>query len=101
MKKDHAMSLLHLGVFMLCLLSIAGPAEAARRVALVVGNGAYEHLRPLANAPVAAKSMADTLDKAGFQVIQGTDLTGEAFGERLREFGIIAQGAEVAVFYYS
>lgn len=95
------MSFSRLSIFVLCLFSMTVSAQAARRVALVVGNGAYEHLLPLANAPLAARSMADTLEKAGFQVIQGTDLTGEALGERLREFSIIAQGAELALFYYS
>jgi uncharacterized caspase-like protein len=95
------MSLFRLGVFVLCLLSMTASARAERRVALVVGNGAYQHLLPLANAPLAAKSMAQTLEKAGFQVVEGTDLTGEALGERLRVFGIIAQGADLAIFYYS
>ena len=79
----------------------ADAARADQRVALVVGNGAYRNVQQLPNPPISAKAMADLLRKAGFDVIEGTDLKREEMTERLLEFGRKAEGADVAVFYYS
>jgi uncharacterized caspase-like protein len=79
----------------------ADAAMADQRVALVVGNGAYKNVQQLPNPPISAKAMADLLRKAGFDVIEGTDLKREEMTERLLEFGKKADGADLAVFYYS
>jgi uncharacterized caspase-like protein len=79
----------------------ADAARADQRVALVVGNGAYKNLQRLPNSPLSAKAMAGLLRNAGFDVIEGTDLKREEMTERLVEFGRKAQGADLAVFYYS
>jgi uncharacterized caspase-like protein len=79
----------------------ADVASADQRIALVVGNGAYKNVQHLPNPPISAKAMAGLLRKAGFDVIEGTDLKHEQMTERLLEFGRKAQGADLAVFYYS
>ena len=79
----------------------ADAARAEQRVALVVGNGAYKHLQQLPNSPISAAAMASLLRKAGFDVIEATDLKREEMTERLLEFGRKAEGADLAVFYYS
>jgi uncharacterized caspase-like protein len=86
---------------MFCMFLTADAAKADQRVALVVGNGAYENVQQLPNPPISAKAMAELLRKAGFEVIEGTDLARGAMTERLLEFGRKAQGADLAVFYYS
>jgi uncharacterized caspase-like protein len=83
------------------LFLTADAARADQRVALVVGNGAYKNVQQLPNPPISAKAMAGLLRKAGFDVIEGTDLKREQMTERLLEFGRKAQGADLAVFYYS
>jgi len=88
-----------LSLFCMCLT--ADSAKAGQRVAFVVGNGAYKNVKQLSNPPASAKAMADLLRNAGFEVVEGTDLTREAMTARLLEFGRKADGADLAVFYYS
>ena len=67
--------------------SIANPAAAEKRVALVIGNGAYTKVPQLPNPPHDAAAMADMLRKAGFQVVTSkTDLGVEAMRHELRDF---------------
>src|SRR5712675_2216468 len=82
------------------LLSV-NTAKADRRVAFVVGNGAYKNVQPLPNPAIDAKSMARVLRNVGFDVVEGTNLTRDKMTERLLEFGKKAQGADVAVFFYA
>src|SRR5882757_8780072 len=86
---------------MICMLFSADAARADRRVAFVVGNGAYKNVQPLPNPPIDAKSMASVLRNVGFEVVEGTNLTRDKMTERLLEFGKKAQGADVALFFYA
>ena len=45
-----------------------------KRVALVIGNGAYKHAGELRNPRNDARDVADSLEKLGFAVIFGVDL---------------------------
>ena len=83
------------------ILISADAAKADRRVAFVVGNGIYKNVAPLANPPIDAKSMAGVLRNAGFDVVEGVNLTRQEMTERLLEFGKKTQGADVAVFFYA
>jgi Caspase domain/Putative peptidoglycan binding domain len=93
--------------YLIIALSIAGTlvssnvSKADRRVAFVVGNGAYKNVQPLPNPPIDAKSMAGVLRNAGFEVVEGTNLPRDKMTERLLEFGQKAQGADVALFFYA
>jgi uncharacterized caspase-like protein len=86
---------------LICLSFAADAARADKRVAFVVGNGAYRNVARLANPPVDAKAMAGLLRNVGFDVIEGTNLTRDRMTELLLEFGKKAQGADVAVFFYA
>src|SRR5882762_6617589 len=86
---------------MVCILFSADAARADKRVAFVVGNGAYKNVQPLPNPPIDAKSMAGVLRNVGFEVVEGTNLTRDKMTERLLEFGKKAQGADVALFFYA
>src|ERR1700676_2309296 len=79
----------------------ADAALADKRVAFVVGNGAYRNVAPLPNPAVDAKSIAKVLRNVGFDVVEGTNLTRDKMTERLLEFGNKAQGADVALFFYA
>src|SRR5437660_2624370 len=76
-------------------------ALADKRVAFVVGNGAYKNVAPLPNPAVDAKSMAKVLRNVGFEVVEGTNLTRDKMTEKLLDFGKKAEGADVAVFFYA
>jgi uncharacterized caspase-like protein len=93
--------------FLIAALSIAGllvsanVAKADKRVAFVVGNGAYKNVAQLPNPPVDAKAMAKVLRNIGFDVVEGTNLSRDKMTERLLEFGQKAEGADVALFFYA
>src|SRR5271169_1025636 len=95
------MRYLTLLVSLFCLLFSGEAALADKRVAFVVGNGAYKNVAQLPNPPIDAKAMAATLRNVGFDVVEGTNLTRDTMTERLLEFGKKAQGADVAVFFYA
>ena len=77
------------------------PALGAERVALVIGNAAYEHTDPLRNPENDAKKIAQVLAELDFKVIKGLNLDKNAFGTKLREFSLAAQEAEVTLFFYA
>jgi hypothetical protein len=79
----------------------ADAALADKRVAFVVGNGAYKNVAPLPNPAVDAKSIAKVLRNVGFDVVEGTNLTRDKMTEKLLDFGKRAEGADVAVFFYA
>src|ERR1700680_1416920 len=95
------MRLLILVFSVIGILASSNAAKADRRVAFVVGKGAYKNFQPLPNPPIDAKSMAGLLRNVGFEGVEGTNLTRDKMTERLLEFGKKAQGAEVAVFFYA
>jgi hypothetical protein len=85
----------------ICMVLAAGSASAEKRVAFVVGNGAYKNVAPLPNPSVDAKAIAATLRNVGFEVVEGSNLTRDKMTERLLDFGKKAQGADVALFFYA
>jgi uncharacterized caspase-like protein len=86
---------------LICMLFSANAARADKRVAFVVGNGAYKNVAQLPNPPIDAKAMAAVLRNVGFDVVEGTNLTRDTMTEKLLDFGKKAQGADVAVFFYA
>ena len=83
-------------------LSFGAPARAASdRIALVIGNGAYQHAATLANPANDAPDIAQVLRGIGFEVVEGSDLGKRAMEEKIREFGRKLDGAEVALFFYA
>lgn len=90
-------------LFMLASIAAgAAPAYAsAKRVALVIGNGAYVSATPLANPKNDAEDMAAALKSLGFTVILATDLTKTDMDHKVLEFALALEGAEAAVFHYS
>src|ERR1700753_224262 len=84
-----------------CILFSAEAAFADKRVAFVVGNGAYKNVAQLPNPPLDAKAIAGVLRNVGFEVVEGSNLTRDSMTERLLEFGKKAQGADIAVFFYA
>ncbi len=82
-------------------LSFSWSAQAERRVALVIGNGAYRHAPALKNAPQDATQTAQTLRKLDFEVLVETDLDKVGMEQTLKRFVRLASDADVALFYYS
>jgi uncharacterized caspase-like protein len=86
----------------LVLAALALPAFAQeRRVALVVGNGAYRNAMALANPGNDADGVARALTTLGFRVTLLKDVGVTAFREALLDFGDAARGADVALFFFA
>ena len=83
------------------IVASSSAARADRRVAFVVGNGAYRNVATLPNPAGDAAAMAATLRNVGFDVVEGVNLTRDGMTEKLLDFGQKAQGADIALFYYA
>jgi uncharacterized caspase-like protein len=83
---------------------LTSSAAAEKRVALVVGNSAYQSVAPLSNPKNDALLMAETLTKAGFILTGGeaqVDLDKPKFDLAVQSFGKQLVGADVALVYYA
>ncbi len=89
------------GTVVLSLLLIM-PAMAGKRVALVIGNGAYTHVNALTNPANDAALMAQVLTEAGFEVTSLKDVDQRTMKQAMVDFGRkLRTGAEASVFYYA
>jgi hypothetical protein len=84
------------------LLLACQPALADKRVALVIGNSAYQNVAPLPNPVNDAAVIAATLQDAGFDVVDSRhDLPSIEMRRALRDFADRARDADIAVVYYA
>ena len=82
-------------------VALALPADAAKRVALVIGNAAYSQAGTLTNPVNDTTDMANALKKFGFEVILGLDLDRRSFDEKIRAFSNAVEDADAAVLFYA
>jgi len=85
-------------------LTVALPqAQAAldKKVALVVGNAAYDNAPPLTNSVADAKAMSAAFERLGFEVVYGYDLDLPSFNSKIREFRLKAKDADLTAFFYA
>ncbi len=85
----------------LCVLCQITPSLADKRVALVIGNGAYEHTPTLINPPNDAADVAEALKAIGFQVTLKTDLEKRQMDQTIAQFARDGKTADSALFYYA
>ena len=83
------------------LVTLASAASAERRVALVIGNAAYKHAPALANPANDAKAVTAALERLGFEVVSGFDLSNADLRKTVRSFADKLNGADVALFFYA
>jgi uncharacterized caspase-like protein len=84
------------------LVLVCQPAWATKRVALVLGNSAYQNATRLPNPVNDATAFAATLKAAGFDVVDSRqDLKVADMRRALRDFADQARDADVAVIYYA
>ena len=96
--------ILLLAVVAIALLSRSPDAFADRRIALVIGNSAYQNVARLDNPRNDAVLMANTLQNLGFKLTSGgaqLDLDKANLDAAVQKFGAELQGADVAMFYYA
>jgi hypothetical protein len=91
-----------LGAFVAAILVSASDVRAEKRVALVIGNGAYQHAAQLANPISDARAMAELFRKSGFDVVDARENLGSLDIKRaIREFTNAARNADIAVVYFA
>ncbi len=79
-----------------------GVAEAAARVALLIGNEKYQATSQLNNPANDVELMKTAFEEAGFDSVTTVhDVDRSAMVRALRDFEDVATGAEVAIIYYS
>jgi uncharacterized caspase-like protein len=79
-----------------------GPAQAERRVALVIGNSAYKSAPKLNNPVNDATLIGGMFKKAGFDSVDvRLDLSAGEMRRMLREFAGRSRDADMAVIYYA
>jgi hypothetical protein len=83
------------------LFAAAFNAHADTRVALVIGNGTYQHAPLLPNAAHDATDVAAALRKLGYSVQLVMDARKAGKEAALAEFALAAKGADQVLLYYS
>jgi tetratricopeptide (TPR) repeat protein len=78
------------------------PIAPEVRVALVIGNSAYQSVASLPNPRRDAEAVADALRQAGFQTVQlAVDLDRAAMMKALSSFRDVADNADWALIYFA
>jgi uncharacterized caspase-like protein len=93
-----------LGIVLTVLLTllISQPALADKRVALVIGNSAYQKVAKLPNPANDATAVVGMFKSAGFDLVEAKfNLAANDLRRTLREFGAKSRDADVAVIYYA
>jgi len=76
-------------------------SNAAGRFALVIGNGAYDHVPALPNPPKDSADIAAALERLGFSVDRLANLRLDDMRKAVAEFGARSRGADLAIVYYA
>jgi hypothetical protein len=87
--------------FCFALATPAIPAQAAKRVALVIGNNDYKNVPKLQKAVNDARTMGETLKQLGFSVMLAENQTRQAFSETLLAFDHAVEPGDTAFFFYA
>src|ERR1700737_4943867 len=84
------------------LVMAPGAAQAEKRIALVVGNAAYQVGAPLNTPANDAGLIAQTLQAAGFDVVGARDLDQDSLRRALRDFveKATSSGPDTVAFIY-
>ena len=85
-------------------LAVTSHASAGKRVALVIGNGNYQHteiLKKLPNPTHDAEDIARALRGFGFEVIEKKDQSQESMRDAIAEFSRKIADSDAALFYYA
>lgn len=93
--------LLSLALFVSVAICTVSAAQAERRVALVIGNSAYQHTASLENPKHDAKAVSAALERLDFEVLTGLDADIHEMIALVRDFSRVLEGADVALFFYA
>src|SRR5690349_4032418 len=79
---------------------LATPAQAEKRVALVIGNNDYRNVPKLQKAVNDARTMGETLKQLGFSVMVAENQNRVQFSQSLLAFDNAVGKGDTAFFFY-
>ena len=83
-------------------VSFSQPALAVKRVALIIGNSAYQNVPRLSNPMNDLEAMSSMLRGAGFDIVDvRRDLKANEMRRALRDFADKVRDADVAIVYFA
>ena len=85
----------------IALLLLSQPALAAKRLALVIGNNAYENVPQLQKAVNDADAIAQELSKIGFDVVKAENVGRRAMSRALSELESKIATGDTALIYFA
>ncbi len=89
-------------VLMIAMLGCGGvPCQAAKRIALVVGNDSYRHIPELRRAVTDAVAVASALRGIGFTVLVAQNQDRQAMSHTLLAFDSMIERDDVAFFFFA
>jgi uncharacterized caspase-like protein len=88
-------------ILALCLTIASPPAQAEKRVALLVGNNAYESVPKLQTAVNDARAVAAGLRDLGFSVSVAENQSRRAMSEALLAFDKAVEPGDIAFFFFA
>ena len=87
---------------LLTLTVLVCETRAEKRVALVIGNSAYQHVSKLPNPVNDAAAITSLLQNSGFQVVETKrDVSNNAMRRAIRDFSDQVRDADIAVVYFA
>jgi uncharacterized caspase-like protein len=90
-------------MLLICFCTV-GLAQQPRKLALVIGNGNYQHVNHLPNPPRDADLIGSKLSSLGFTLVGGgvqKNVALSTFNALVTQFATSAADADVALFYYA
>jgi Caspase domain len=82
-------------------ICLPGPAQAEKRVALLVGNNGYQSLPRLERAINDAHALGEVLKKLGFKVFVGEDQSRRSMSEALLAFDRTIEFGDTVLFFFA
>lgn len=75
--------------------------DYSKKLALVIGNAAYQHGGELKNPVNDARAMAETLQQLGFEIMLHENVSQNQMKQAINTYGIKLRGYDVGLFYYA
>jgi len=90
-------------LFLVGILLFAKSSEcrAVEKVALIIGNGAYQKVPQLPNPPRDAEDIAHSFERLGFAVTRLNNSNLERMRKAISDFGDMAEHSSMAVVFYA
>ncbi|MFK5978211.1 MAG: caspase family protein [Rhizobiaceae bacterium] len=93
--------ILILPIVAVMVLLVSVPVQAQRRLALVVGNDAYENITTLKKATNDARDIGDTLINLGFEVTTATNVSRREMNQTLQNFNNSIRADDIVLFFFA